>query len=98
MQARPEIIGLLERNRESIKHFGVKKLGVFGSAIRGDAHADSDVDVLVEFERETFDAYMGLLFYLEELFGRKVDLVMKDAVKSRIRDRVLGETVYVKGF
>jgi uncharacterized protein len=95
---RPEIIGLLKNNRESIKRFGVKELGVFGSAARGDAHENSDVDVLVEFERETFDAYMGLLFYLEELFGRKVDLVMKDAIKARIRNRILGETVYVEGF
>ena len=98
MLTKPEIIGLLENNRESIKRFGVKELGVFGSSVRGDTHENSDVDVLVEFERETFDAYMGLLFFLEEIFGRKVDLVMKDAIKARIRHRILGEAVYVKGF
>lgn len=98
MISRHEIVGLLEKNRDSIKRFGVKELGIFGSTARGDNREDSDVDVLVEFERETFDTYMGLLFYLEDLFGRKVDLVIKDAIKERIKERILRETVYVKGF
>ena len=55
----------------------------------------SDVDVLVEMESRTFDAYMDLLFFLEDLFGRRVDLVVKDTIKPIIRNRVLREAIYV---
>jgi uncharacterized protein len=97
MQTRREILKLLEANREKIKSFGVKQIGVFGSVARNEQTEASDVDVLVELEKETFNAYMNLLFFLEELFGRKVDLVMKDAIKPLIRDRILSETIYVEG-
>lgn len=88
---------LLEENRAAIKNFGVTELGVFGSFARGEQTAKSDVDVLVELERKTFDAYMDLLFFLEDLFGSKVDLVMKDTIKPIIKNRILAETVYVSG-
>lgn len=98
MKTRREIINLLEKNRERIKSFGVKEIGVFGSVARGEQTEKSDVDVLVELEYKTFDSYMGLLFFLEDLFERKVDLVMKDAIKSVIKDNILSETVYVQNF
>ena len=97
MKTRREILDLLENNRANIRRFGVRQLGIFGSVARNEQTEKSDVDVLVELEKETFDAYMGLLFYLEELFGRKVDLAIKDSLKPRIKDRILSETVYVKG-
>lgn len=97
MQTQREILHLLEKNRDKIKTFGVRELGVFGSVARDEQTEASDVDVLVELEKETFDAYMGLLFFLEELFGRKVDLAIKDSIKPLIRDRILSETIYVKG-
>ena len=98
METRSDIFDLLEGQRESIRRFGVRELGVFGSFARNEQRPDSDVDVLVELERETFRDYMGLLGFLETLFGRKVDLVMKDTIKPIIRERVLNETVYVSGF
>ena len=98
MTTKNDILNLLEDRRESIREFGVKELGVFGSFARNEQRPDSDVDVLVELERETFRDYMGLLGFLETLFGRKVDLVMKDTIKPIIRERVLNETVYVSGF
>ncbi|MCA1608071.1 MAG: nucleotidyltransferase family protein [Acidobacteria bacterium] len=97
MESKQQILQLLEKNRERIKSFGVTKLGIFGSAARDEQNAGSDVDVLVELEEETFDSYMGLLFFLEELFGRKVDLAIKDSIKPRIKDRILSETIYVEG-
>lgn len=97
MKTRSEILRLLEANREKIKNFGVKEIGVFGSVARDEQTEKSDVDVLVELQRETFDAYMGLLFFLEDLFERKVDLVMKDSIKPLIQDRILSETIYVEG-
>lgn len=97
MESRSEIFRLLESNQDKIKSFGVKRLGIFGSVARDEQTENSDVDVLVELEKETFRGYMGLLLFLEDLFGRKVDLAIKDSIKPRIKDRVLSETIYVKG-
>lgn len=98
MKTRSDIINLLEQHREAIKSFGVRELGVFGSFARGEQTDKSDVDVLVDLEKKTFDAYMDLLFFLEDIFGSKVDLVMKDTIKPRIKTRILAETIYVPGF
>ena len=95
MKSRGDIFSLLEKHREEIKAFGVLELGIFGSFAREEQTEKSDVDVLVELDLRTFDAYMNLLFFLEDLFDRKVDLVVKDTIKPIIRNRVLRETIYV---
>lgn len=77
------------------RRYGVRHLAIFGSAARGDARPDSDVDVLVEFEHPSFDAYMDLKFSLEDLTGRRVDLVIVSTLKPRIRDRILAEARFV---
>lgn len=81
------LISLLANRREEIvRRFSIKKLGVFGSAARDEMHEGSDIDVLVEFQTSpTFDAYMDLKFYLEDLFKANVDLVIEDDVKPRMR-------------
>lgn len=78
------------------KRFGVAKIGIFGSFVRGEERPESDVDVLITFRKgeETFDHYMDCKFYLEDLFGRKVDLVMKGAIKPRLREYILSEVIY----
>ena len=55
------------------------------------------MDFLVEFEKKTFDNYMDLKFFLEDLFDRPVDLVIADAVKSRLRKPIFEGTVYATG-
>lgn len=92
-----EILKIIEENREKIRGFGVQSLGLFGSAVRGEATETSDLDFVVELERHTFDAYMDLKEFLEELFGCKVDLVMKDTIKPRLREPILKETIYAQG-
>ena len=78
------------------KQYSVKTLGIFGSYARGEATESSDIDVLVEFDGDlTFDKYMNLKFFLEDLFVKKVDLVIKDDLKQQIKEKVLGETIYV---
>lgn len=76
--------------------FKVKEIGIFGSRIKGRAKKGSDVDILVEFEQgyKTFDNYMDLKFYLEKLFGCKVDLVLKNALKEELKPYILSEVVY----
>ena len=74
----------------------MKSLAVFGSVARGEAGPESDVDILVEFEgRATFDRYMGLKFFLEDLLGRRADLVTRKALKPRLRPYVEREAIYV---
>lgn len=77
------------------QRFTVRRLGVFGSWMRGEAGPTSDVDVLVELERPTFDHYMDLKFRLEEILGREVDLVLADTLKPRLRPVIEREVRYV---
>jgi uncharacterized protein len=76
--------------------FGVKRIGIFGSFARGEEREDSDLDVLVVFEegQKTFDNYMDLKFYLEDLFGREVDLVTEKALKPQLKDIIMKDVVY----
>ena len=69
------IIQTLVDNQETLREYGVKRIGLFGSYVRETATPESDIDFLVELERLTFDDYMGLAVFLEDLFKKDVDLV-----------------------
>lgn len=76
--------------------YGVKSLGVFGSFVREEATKHSDLDILVEFEgAPTFRTFMGLKFFLEDLFELQVDLVIQTDIKPQIREQILNEVFYV---
>lgn len=94
-----EILRKLEEHMDEIKKFGVKKIGLFGSYMKNEQKEASDIDILVEFEkgRKTFDNYMGLKFFLEDLFGVKVDLVIAEAVKPDLRPYIFGSVKYASG-
>ena len=96
MSSKSKILNMMKEHSGDLKNYGVKKVGLFGSFARSRQNAKSDIDVLVEFERggKTFDNYMNLKFYLEKLFHRKVDLVIKEALKTRIKNRILSEVIY----
>ena len=98
MSANP-IMDALRGNMEHIRSYGVSRIGLFGSHARGDASPGSDVDVLVEFAEgeKTFDNYMDLKFFLEDLFGTKVDLVLTTAVRKELRSYIFGSVVYAEG-
>ena len=76
--------------------FKVKEIGIFGSYLRGKQKKSSDLDLLVEFSVPVslFD-FVSLENYLSQILGVKVDLVMKDSLKARIRDKIIGEALYV---
>jgi len=76
---------------------GVKSLALFGSLARGEGTASSDVDILVELEPKTFDTYMDVKLFLERLLGRRVDLVLAEAVKPRLRQTIFAEAVHAEG-
>lgn len=93
---RDEVLAILASHQEKIKSFGVKSLALFGSVARNEAGPESDVDILVEFEGiVTFDRYMELKFYLEDLLGRRVDLVSRRSLKPRVRPYVEREAIPV---
>lgn len=94
---RQEILKIIQEHLPELQRFGVRRLGLFGSAARGEAGPGSDLDFLVEFEKKSFDAYMDLKFYLEDLFGCPIDLVLADAIKPRLREHIIQELVYAKG-
>ena len=77
-----------------MKSLGVRRLGLFGSYAVGNATSSSDIDFLVEFEKKTFDAYMDLKIFLENLFHRDVDLGITDSLKPRLKKAVLNQVVY----
>jgi predicted nucleotidyltransferase len=93
---RDEILARLARHRADLEPFGVASLALFGSAARGDLGTESDVDVLVSFAGPaTFDGYMDLKAFLEDLLGRSVDLVTSGALKPALRTRIARDLVHV---
>lgn len=95
MTVRQQIREEIQRHKPSLRgQYGVRSLGLFGSYARNEQGPRSDIDILVEF-----DAPIGLLRFTElernlgELLGRKVDLVMKSALKPRIGRRILEEVI-----
>ena len=88
-----ELLTAISTNRDRIKALGVQKLGIFGSFSKGTVTDSSDVDLLVEFlpEKKTFDNFMDLAFFLEDLFGRKVELVTPQSLSKFIGPYILKE-------
>jgi uncharacterized protein len=83
-----------ERVVPALRRHGVVRAGMFGSVARGDDRDDSDVDFLVEFEQgKSLFGLVELQFELEEILGRKADVVTYAGLHKRIRDRVLREQV-----
>jgi predicted nucleotidyltransferase len=91
-----DVLKLLRENSPKLKRLGVISLALFGSTARNEATPSSDVDILVDFNSPpTFDQYMETRFFLEDILGRKVDLVTLDGLRPLIRTEVEKEAVYV---
>lgn len=91
---REDVIELLNTYKPSLKNFKVKSLLIFGSVARDEAYAESDVDLLVEFEQTVgLFTFVRLQRYLEEILGCKVDLGTPDSLKDDLRDVVLREAI-----
>lgn len=81
------VLRKIEENIGTLRKYGVKRLGLFGSCLRNEQNTGSDIDILVEFEKgqKTFDNYMELKFCLEDLFKCKVDLIIAEAIKPDLK-------------
>lgn len=98
MISKSEIFEVLESEEERLDSYGVERLGVFGSFSREDQTGSSDIDFLVEFSEgeKSYRNYIGLKRFLEEVFGREVDLVTEESLKPSMRDSILGEVEYAE--
>ena len=97
MSGRPnnkaDLLSLIGKNEDKVRSYGVHKLALFGSFARDESTAESDVDFLVEFApgAKSFDSLMGLAFFLEDLIGRKVELVTLESLSPHIGPHILEE-------
>ncbi|MBI2854961.1 MAG: nucleotidyltransferase family protein [Chloroflexi bacterium] len=92
---RSEILATLAHHKGDLQGFGVSSLALFGSAARDEAGPESDVDILVEFDRPVgLFEFLALKGYLEGLLGHTVDLVTPAALRPHMRDHVLQEALY----
>jgi predicted nucleotidyltransferase len=98
MLTRKDILKILHNEMPVLKkRFAVREIGLFGSYVKNEEQESSDIDILVTFEKSHDDLFnfLGLKYYLEDILSKKVDLVMREAIKPRIKERILREAVYV---
>jgi len=91
-----DILSAIHQNRSRLLALGVKRIGLFGSYVRQEQRPESDVDLLVEFEqgRKTFDAFMDVCFFLEEILDRRVELVTLESLSPYLGPHILREVEY----
>jgi uncharacterized protein len=96
MLSSDEILKIINEKQQDNKKFGIKSIGLFGSYSINKQKKESDIDLLVEFKKgkKTFDNYMDLKFYLENLFDCKVDLVIKEALKVDLKPNIAKNITY----
>lgn len=97
IQNKAELFALLKNHEGEIRDLGVKRLGLFGSFVRGEQDQESDVDMLVEFEkgRKTFDHFIHLAFFLEKLFERRVEVVTPESLSPYLKPHITRNIQYV---
>jgi hypothetical protein len=97
MKTLEEIQQILRQNKSLLQeNYQIAQLGIFGSYARGEQTEESDIDVLIDYEQApTLFKLVELRDYLSNAMGMKVDVVTKNGLKPRIRERVLSEVVYV---
>lgn len=97
MKTFDELRQVLSLQKQSLcEKYQITEIGIFGSYARGEETEASDIDILVDYETApTFIMLVELRDYLSQLFGLKVDVVTKNGLKARIRDRVLAEAIFI---
>jgi len=97
LKNKEQIFQIIQLNNQKIKSFGVKRIGVFGSYVKDQQSLDSDLDFLVEFDKEkkSYNSFIKLAYFLEELFNRKVDLLTEKSLSPYLGPHILKEIEYV---
>lgn len=96
IRTKDDIFQRIREHEKTLRALGVRRIGLFGSFVRGDQRSDSDVDLLVDFEPlgKTFDHFMELSFLLEEALQRRVELVTAESLSPYMRPDILAEMEY----
>ena len=94
---RAKVLALLARSKpELAARYGVTRLALFGSTVRGAARDGSDIDILVAFDGPaTAGRYFGVQFFLEDLLGGAVDLVTEKGLRAELRPFIEAEALSV---
>lgn len=96
MLTRNEILDKLKELKPFLyKEYSVKEIGLFGSYSENTQNEESDIDILVEFEKPIGWKFFTLEKYLEDIFNRKVDLVTKIALKKQLKERIINQTLFL---
>jgi predicted nucleotidyltransferase len=96
-QTKSDVIQILDEQQERIRSFGVRRCGLFGSFLRDEISPTSDVDLFVEFEQgqKTFLNFVNLSIFLEEVLGRRVELITPESLSPYVGPGILSEVEYV---
>lgn len=84
MKTKKMILEQIEKNKKELISRGVKKIGLFGSILKGKQKKESDIDILIKFDNINFDNYSEVLILLENLFKRKVDLIIDSSLRPEM--------------
>ena len=97
VNSKQDIYDSIAGNRAVLNNYGVKSISLFGSFVKNSSNENSDVDLLVDFlpDKKSFDNFMDLAFFLEDLFGRKVEIVTPQSLSKHIGPHILKELVNV---
>lgn len=98
MKMKDRIRNLIHDNRNQIRQYGISRLGLFGSVIRGEEKENSDIDLIAEFQpgMKNYDNFINLCFFLEDKLGREVDLLTPEGISPIIRSKIEREIEYVE--
>ncbi|MHC1776844.1 MAG: nucleotidyltransferase family protein [Lentimicrobium sp.] len=91
-------MSILKTHKPELAKFGIQDIGLFGSYVRDEQSAKSDIDILIDFypDKENFDNYMAVYDYFERLFqNEKVEIVTKNGLSPHIGPKILKEVTYV---
>lgn len=96
VETKHDIFRILHENRQHLHAMGVRRLGLFGSYVRGEQHPGSDIDLLVEFEpgMKSFDAFMELASWLESVLQSRIELITPESLSPYIGPHILKEIEY----
>ncbi len=97
VQRKDQIFERVRSHQSALKQFGAARLGLFGSFVRGEQTEQSDVDIVVEFEpgMKKLHSFLDMADYLEELMGRKTDVLTWEGMADFVRKHVANEIEYV---
>ena len=97
IKTKENVLELIRSNQDKIRSYGVRKLGLFGSFVRDKQKPESDIDLLVKFQQDkkSFDNFIQLAFFLEEILESRVELITIDALSPYIGPHIIKEVEYV---